>query len=101
MLSFILQQGLPYGYIANVCVDKSSRKQGIASTLMECAVQVGRSWGKIQLHFLYENVLLFGAYGNTYNVEMTTDLHGAFYDLITGFRIVLSAASNFFKDCTA
>lgn len=38
-------QGLPYGYIANVCVDKSSRKQGIASTLMECAVQVGRSWG--------------------------------------------------------
>jgi len=38
-------QGLPYGYIANVCVDKSARKQGIASTLMECAVQVGRDWG--------------------------------------------------------
>ncbi|KAG0630610.1 hypothetical protein M758_1G191800 [Ceratodon purpureus] len=38
-------QGLPYGYIANVCVDKSSRKQGIASTLMESAVQVGRKWG--------------------------------------------------------
>lgn len=38
-------QGLPYGYISNVCVDKSARKQGIASTLMECAVQVGRDWG--------------------------------------------------------
>lgn len=38
-------QGLPYGYISNVCVEKSARKQGIASTLMECAVKVGRNWG--------------------------------------------------------
>ncbi|XP_024390132.1 GCN5-related N-acetyltransferase 6, chloroplastic isoform X4 [Physcomitrium patens] len=37
--------GLPYGYIANVCVEKSARKQGIASALLERAVQIGRDWG--------------------------------------------------------
>ncbi|XP_024390130.1 GCN5-related N-acetyltransferase 6, chloroplastic isoform X2 [Physcomitrium patens] len=36
---------LPYGYIANVCVEKSARKQGIASALLERAVQIGRDWG--------------------------------------------------------
>lgn len=50
--SSILQHRLPYGYIANVCVEKSARKQGIASALLERAVQIGRDWGKFAFFIL-------------------------------------------------
>ena len=35
-----------YGYIANLCVAKSSRRQGIASNMLQFAVESAKSTGK-------------------------------------------------------
>lgn len=41
------------GYIANVCVARSARRQGIASSLLEVAIKVAKSW---KLKDLYVHV---------------------------------------------
>ncbi|EFJ18783.1 hypothetical protein SELMODRAFT_444359 [Selaginella moellendorffii] len=38
-------QTQPYGYIANVCVSRSHRRRGVASSLLESSVQVAKFWG--------------------------------------------------------
>nr|ADE77498.1 unknown [Picea sitchensis] len=34
-----------YGYVANVCVSKFARRQGIASNMLQLAVEVAKSSG--------------------------------------------------------
>ena len=42
--SLLLQQGLPYGYIANLCVDRSARQRGVGSALMQRVLNIAREW---------------------------------------------------------
>lgn len=53
-----------YGYIANLCVTKSARRQGVARNMLQFAVKSARLQGKMKMkHFIwivfwdYRNVL--------------------------------------------
>ncbi|XP_047322803.1 uncharacterized protein LOC124926596 [Impatiens glandulifera] len=48
-----MNNGIQYGYIANVCVAKSARRQGIASNMVPFAVQLARENGTIQQVYMH------------------------------------------------
>lgn len=48
--NFNRNNGIQYGYIANVCVSKSARRQGIASNMVPFAVQLARENGLQQVY---------------------------------------------------
>ncbi|KAJ7529137.1 hypothetical protein O6H91_15G035300 [Diphasiastrum complanatum] len=53
-----LQRPHRYGYIANMCVTKTSRNKGIASSLVQVAIEAGKDWGlkEIYVHVYPSNI---------------------------------------------